>query len=211
MFARDALNRFLTFITGTAVAVAGAVTLLVVTNAVKTGTLAPSEWFRDQFALLDGLAGTDETIAIIAAAAALAVGALIVVIELAPSVRRERELTVRDESGNTLALAPESVSLVAEQSAREVVGVLNADMHVRDNHDGVIVDGDVVLLEDANVAEKTAEISQRVRSALEERMGVKVVRMAMKMRLANAAEAEKAMRHNRDKYPYRERAGTTHN
>lgn len=211
MFARDALNRLLSFLFGTALAVAGVVTLLVATNAVKSGTLAPSGWFRDQFALLDGLTGADETIAIIAAATALAVGAIIVLIELAPSMHRERELMVRDESGNTLALAPESVSLVAEQAARDVVGVLNADMKVRENHDGVLVDGDVALLEDANVAEKTAEISQRVKSALEERMGVKVVRMAMKMRLANAAEADKAMRHNRDKYPYRDRAGTTHN
>jgi hypothetical protein len=211
MLGRYAIDRLLTFVFGVLLALAGAVVLLVTSNAVKTSTLSPSGWFREQFVRLDELTGTDETIALAAGAAALAIGVIIALPQLVPSrrPRRERELAVRDASGNTVSLACDSVNMVAEQAAHEVPGVYNARMDVVDGSDGTVVNGDVTFLDDVNVSEKTREVTQRIQAALEGRLGIKVQRTAMKIRLTSAAGTERGRRHG-EPYPYRhEGAGTT--
>jgi uncharacterized alkaline shock family protein YloU len=191
MEARNAMNRGISFLVGACAVAAGTVVILVTSNAIKTGTLAPSGWFRDQFVRLDDLSGRGESLAIAIGAAAIAVGAVLALIELLPARNGTREFFVRDAIGNAVSLPPETVSMVAEQAAREVNGVVNADMSVSERADGVAVMGNVTMLDDLSPAEKTNEISQRVRAALEQRIGVKVAAMQVRMHLVSAAQVER--------------------
>jgi uncharacterized alkaline shock family protein YloU len=86
-------------------------------------------------------------------------------------------------------MSPESLSMVAEQAAMDVEGVLSAQTNVRQAEEGAQVHCEAVLQHDVNVAQKSNELNDRIRNAIQDRVGIKVAGLSMNLRLARPLEA----------------------
>jgi hypothetical protein len=191
----DALNRVLGSVFGTALGLAGAACLLVATGAVDTGTLALSEWFREQFQYLAALNGDGETTAVLASAAAVGFGLLLVLVEMAPRGRRaNRTLNMIDANGNSVVTSAESVKLIVEQTALEVPGVLHASAAVRQSASGVRVEAAALLQPDVNDVEKSNELNDRIRTEIQNRLAMKMAGLRLNLTLARKADLKPSRR-----------------
>lgn len=187
----NVFNRVLLFVVGIATAVGGAVCILVVTGVLGTGTLAPSGWFREQFSNLDGLNGGDETIAIVAGAVAIVFGLLLALLQTTTAPQEKRVVSVVDPNGNTVLLPPDSIRQIVEQAATAVPGVVRANAVVREaNGDGVLIEANALLEPDANVIEKSSELNDKIRSELQNRVGVKIAGLRLNLELAPVGQVE---------------------
>src|SRR5262245_6258236 len=126
MVALNAFNRFVVVLLFLALIAASVVMLLVATEAVEPGALAPSGWFEEQFHKLAYLRGSDETIATAGPAAVIGLSALLLIFEMFPPHPTQRNIRLRDETGNSVSMPVQTIAGIADQAAMKVPGVASA-------------------------------------------------------------------------------------
>lgn len=189
------INVVLIAVIALAVAVVSAISLLVVADVVAPDTVGPSGWIREQFAELDGLGGTDRTIAIVVAAALLGFSLLLLVFESIPALVASSTYTA-DAGGQTVVIDRDTVRQMVERTARETEDVTSAHADLREAKDGLTVNLKAGVSPDANIAQTSRRLESRIKDDLREMAGVSVG--TVRMELAYRPESEPKTRSERE-------------
>lgn len=173
-------NVFLIAILALALSVIAAICLLVAADVLAPADIGPQGWIRDQFVELDVLTGTDRTIAIASAAAALAFGLLLLIFESIPALVPSR-LYGTDASGHTVLIDRRTIKQMIERSALETENVESARARMRDTGSGLQVHLKAGLTPNSNITETGRKLEGKIKDDLRDLAGVSISSVRMEL------------------------------
>jgi hypothetical protein len=192
------LNAVLVIIAGIVTAAAGAISLLVVTEAIAPADISPDGWFRGQLIALEGLAGSDEDVALGASAGAIAFGVFLLAMQLAPVFSREM-YSGMDTQGHQMVINQRTIRHLIEHAAMGAEGVQKVDAGFRSRKGGLEVRCRVGLDSSANLAKAAHQLEERVTNELRETAGVHVASFRLRLDYADRARpGERARERERE-------------
>lgn len=185
------INVFLIALIAIALSAAAAICLLVAADVVAPADVGPQGWFRDQLVELDILTGADRTIAIVASAAALGFGLVLLIFEAIPALMPSR-LYGTDASGHTVLIDRRTIQSMVEQTALNTENVTEATARLRDTGSGLHVRVKAALLPSANITETGRVLEGRIKDDLRDLAGVSIASVRLELAFAKSSERKAA-------------------
>jgi uncharacterized alkaline shock family protein YloU len=178
-------NRLFIILLALVLLVAAIAVLLTTLHVAQPSQAAPAgSWFVDRltpFAQLDSsLSGW----AIGVCVAFVVVAVVLLFLELRVRSRARHRVTIKEDDLGRVTLALDGVRELADHEASRVVGVNRAHSQVQEEQEGLHILCRVSVDPTSNVPEMTAELRERLKSAVEHHVGLPVTEVSVEAQVA---------------------------
>jgi uncharacterized alkaline shock family protein YloU len=167
------INVFLVAIIALAISAVAAICFLVTADVLSPADVGPQGWLRDQLVELDGLTGTDRTIAIVVSAAAFGTGLLLLIFESIPALFPSR-LYGTDASGHTVLIDRRTIKQMVENVAVNTENVTSATARLRNTGSGLQARVKATLAPGSNISDTGRAVESKIKDDLRDLAGVSV-------------------------------------
>ena len=181
MKALNIFNRLIGILVAVLLVVGGVLALLSASDVADAQAVG-TPWLEEG---LRRLAQPDlRTIAIVASGVAILAGLLLLFMELLPPRREAATMALKQDALGSVTVTRQGVRELVNREADQVDGVNEVDSQVTENRNGLRVFCRLSVSPTANVPELAEEVRQRVKTAVEHRLGKPVAEVAVQTQLA---------------------------
>lgn len=179
-------NRLVVILVDLALIIGAVLILLITFGAVQSAQVLPGglgeslagQWLTS-FTVMQPNATLVTTISAIAI---LVVGLLLLVYELRPAPQ-QRTITIRNDGLGNVTVRTESVRDLILYTVAQIPDVLQVQPHIETTSQGVRVRCRTAVTPDASIPQVGAEMQARIKSAVEQHLGLKVADVAVQAQL----------------------------
>lgn len=179
-------NRLIVILVDLALIIGAVLILLITFGAVQPAQVLPGglagslvgQWLTS-FTMMQ----PDATlITTISAIVIILVGLLLLIYELRPTPR-QRTITIRNDGLGNVTVRTESVRDLILYTAAQIPDVLQVQPHVKTTSQGLHVHCRTAVTPDASIPQVGAEMQARIKSAVEQHLGLKVADVVIQAQL----------------------------
>lgn len=175
----SAFNRLLVGVLALATIVGAAVVLLVAVGVEASSIASWWPWLERRLETFEGLDDTDQAWTVAITAGLIVLGLVLLVLEFPKPRRREPRMTLQSGGLGRVTVSRSGVQELASREASLVEGVREFQSEVQENRDGLHIRGRASVDPGANLPAVAQQVQERIKSAVEQHLGVKVADVAV--------------------------------
>ena len=141
---------------------------------LPTQNLGGTAWFHDRLAPFAQLTGPTQVEALIVASGILLLAILLLMFEVVTLVPSGGPITIRRAGLGSVTVDDDVVKELARREASQVQGVIAFQPQVGQARSGLLISGRLAVRPDANLAEVSQQVQDRIKAAVEQSLTLQV-------------------------------------
>lgn len=187
-------NRVLIVLLSLATGIAAVAVLLVTLGAVEPVQLAPTVWLRERLEPFTSLSEANQAWTIGVCTALLLIALALLVLELKPPARRDKQMVLRDDTLGRVTVSRDGVAELARREAARIAGVWEFEPEVFEDSRGLRIRGRASLDPESNVPALAELVQERVKASVEQHLGRPVADIQVETQLTPLAGGKQRVR-----------------